>query len=205
MSEKIYGLILAAGFSSRMDGFKPLVLFGQKPFIAHIIDKLSAVCDEIIVVTGFNGYALEDSVKAIYNETPILLKIDFIHNKDFVKGMFSSVQVGSKAVFPKMQDNDHVMLHLVDQPHISENVYTKLADKAHGADINVIVPSHNRRAGHPIVLSRFVVEKIIDAPVSNNLRNILNKFRDKTAYIDIPDESIIQNINTPEEREKYLK
>ncbi len=198
-------MILAAGYSSRMDDFKPLVLYDQKPFIEHIINKLAAVCDEILIVTGFNRYVLEDSVKAIYNGRPILKKIDFVHNKDFAKGMFSSVQVGLKELFPEMQKDDYVMLHLIDQPHIPEAVYEKLVLEARSSTRKVILPSYEKKAGHPIMLSKSVVEKIIDTPVSDNLRNILRNFHDEISYIEILDESIVQDVNTQEERERYLK
>jgi CTP:molybdopterin cytidylyltransferase MocA len=205
MKKKIYGLILAAGYSSRMGDFKPLVRYDQKSFIEHIINKLVAVCDEILIVTGFNGYVLEDSVKAIYSIKQILKKIDFIRNKDFVKGMFSSVQCGLKAIINEMQESDYVMLHLVDQPHISEMVYEKLAHEARSSAPKVILPSYEKKAGHPIMLSKSVVEKIIDAPVSDNLRDILRKFREEISYIEISDESIVQDVNTQKERERYLK
>ncbi len=205
MMPKIFGLILAAGYSSRMDDFKPLMLYDQKPFIEHIINKLAAVCDEILIVTGFNGFVLEDSVKVIYQGKPILKKMDFVHNKDFAKGMFSSVQVGLKELFPEMQKDDYVMLHLVDQPHISEVVYEKLAHKARNSTRKVILPSYEKKAGHPIMLSKSVVEKIINAPASDNLRDILRNFHDEISYIEISDESIVQDVNTQEERERYLK
>jgi len=205
MMPKIFGLILAAGYSSRMGDFKPLVRYDQKPFIEHIIKKLAAVCDEILIVTGFNRYVLEDNVKAIYNGRPILKKMDFVHNKDFAKGMFSSVQVGLKELFPEMQKDDYVMLHLIDQPHIPEAVYEKLVLEARSSVRKVILPSYEKKAGHPIMLSKSVVEKIIDTPVSDNLRNVLRNFHDEISYIEISDESIVQDVNTQEERERYLK
>jgi len=205
MIPKIFGLILAAGYSSRMGDFKPLVLYDQKPFIEHIVNKLGAVCNEILIVTGFNGFVLEDSVKAIFNGKLIMQKIDFIHNKNFVKGMFNSVQTGLKELFPKMQKEDYVMLHLVDQPHISEAVYEKLAHEARSSAWKVILPSYEMKTGHPIMLSKSAVEKIIDAPASDNLRDVLRNFHDEISYLEILDESIIQDVNTREEKEKYLK
>jgi len=205
MMPKIFGLILAAGYSSRMGDFKPLVLYDQKPFIEHIVNKLGAVCNEIVIVKGFNGYVLEDSVKAIFTDKLIMQRINFIHNKNFVKGMFSSVQVGLKKIFPRMQKDDYVMLHLVDQPHISKNVYKKLADEARSCSRKIIMPSYDMKAGHPIMLSKYVVGKIINAPVSDNLRDILRKFHEEISYIEISDESIVQDVNTREEKEKYLK
>ncbi|MDZ7765978.1 MAG: nucleotidyltransferase family protein [Melioribacteraceae bacterium] len=59
MSNKLTGIILSAGLSGRMKAFKPLLkLPNGKTFIQSIVEKLSGVCDEIIVVTGFkrNNY-----------------------------------------------------------------------------------------------------------------------------------------------------
>ena len=205
MSNKLFGMILAAGFSSRMDDFKPLMRFDQKTFIEHIIDKLSVVCEKITIVTGFNGTDLEREVRAAYLGNPILKKIDFIRNENFDRGMFSSVQAGLKAILPGMSPDDHVMLHLVDQPHISEIVYEKLAHEAHCSNHDILMPSYNMKAGHPIIIKRNIVEKIIDAPVSDNLRDVLQKFHDKIRYIKISDESVMQDVNTKMEVEKYLR
>ncbi len=119
--------------------------------------------------------------------------------------MFSSVQIGLKELFPKMQKEDYVMLHLVDQPHISEAVYEKLANEARSSAWKVILPSYEMKTGHPIMLSKSAVEKIIDAPASDNLRDVLRNFHDEISYLEILDESIVQDVNTREEKEKYLK
>ena len=202
---KIFGLIVAAGLSSRMDGFKPLVRYNNKTFIEHIINKLSSVCDSIVIVTGFNGYALEDSVKTMYQKDDILKKVDFVHNQNFQNGMFSSILTGLREILRSMNDQDYVMFHLVDQPHISESVYKILANRAHDGQLKVIIPSYNMKAGHPIVLSKDIIEDIAVAPDSNNLRDILKKWRNDTTYIEITDESVLQDVNTPGERKEYLE
>lgn len=205
MSAKIYGLIIAAGLSSRMEDFKPLVRYNQKTFIEHIINKLARVCDEILIVKGFRGYALEDSIKAMYSGDALLKKIDFVHNKNYEKGMFSSVQAGLKAILPQMNSHDYVMLHLVDQPHISEYVYEELSSKARSENMKVIVPSYNMKAGHPIVLSQEIVKEIIVAPDTETLRDVLKRFHENTTYVNIQEDSIIQDVNTQEDRKRYLK
>ena len=56
----IASIILAAGLSSRMGRFKPLLPYGGKTVIAQIVSVLKkAGLAEIIVVTGFNRTALE--------------------------------------------------------------------------------------------------------------------------------------------------
>ncbi len=196
---------MAAGYSSRMGDFKPLMRYDQKTFIEHIIDKLSIVCKKITIVTGFNRTDLEREVKAAYLGNPILKKIDFMRNENFDRGMFSSVQAGLKAILPGMNPDDHVMLHLVDQPHISEIVYEKLAHEARCSNPDILMPSYNMKTGHPIVIKRNIVEKIIDAPVSENLRDVLKIFQDNFRYIEISDESVMQDVNTKMEVEKYLR
>ena len=205
MSAKIYGLIIAAGLSSRMEDFKALVRFNNKTFIEHIINKLARVCDEILIVKGFRGYALEDSVKALYSGDTLLKKIDFVHNKNYEKGMFSSVQTGLKAILSQMNSHDYVMLHLVDQPHISETVYEILAEKAHNERLKIIIPSYNMKAGHPIILSQEIIKEIIVAPDTETLRDVLKRFHENTIYVNIQEDSIIQDVNTQEDRKRYLK
>jgi len=202
---KIFGLIIAAGLSSRMDGFKPLVRYRDKTFIQHIIDKLSLVCDEIVIVTGHNNKNLEEGVRAMYKGDDVLKKIDFVHNQNFQNGMFSSIKAGVTFLLPRMSESDYIMLHLVDQPHISESVYKTLAEKAHNERLKVIIPSYNMKAGHPIVLSKDIIEDVAVAPDSNNLRDILKKWRNDATYIEITDESVLQDVNTLKERKEYLK
>lgn len=53
------GLIIAAGYSSRFDGFKPLAEYKGKTFLENIINKISKVSDEIYIVTGFNSEKIQ--------------------------------------------------------------------------------------------------------------------------------------------------
>lgn len=187
-----------------MDEFKPLASYKNKTFIEHIINKLSTVCDDILIVTGYNNKILEESVRVVYKSDDVLKKIDFVFNPKFQNGMFSSIKTGVKSLLHKMSKSDYVMLHLVDQPHISESVYTVLAERTHDERLDVIIPSYNMKAGHPIVLSRDVIEYVASVPDSDSLRDILKKWREDTTYVVIEDKSIIQDINTPDEVKEYL-
>jgi molybdopterin-guanine dinucleotide biosynthesis protein A len=67
----ITAIILAGGQSSRMGADKGLVMLGDKAFIAHIIDAVSPLVKEIIIVSQNADYdkfgcrRVEDSIKNV--------------------------------------------------------------------------------------------------------------------------------------------
>ena len=74
-------VIAAAGMSSRMGRFKPLLELGGKPMIRHIADTFRTFgVEKLIVVTGNNAETLEkalpgDDIEFVrnerYAETPV--------------------------------------------------------------------------------------------------------------------------------------
>jgi len=80
-------IVLAAGFSSRMGAFKPLLPFGERTVVAHVVANLRAAgLQRIHVVTGFEAENLAPELNR--------LGVTRAHNPDFAKGMFSSVRAG---------------------------------------------------------------------------------------------------------------
>lgn len=86
MSER-KGLILAAGYGSRLDGtsavggFKPLVAVAEKPLIFRTIESLEkAGCSEIIIVLG---YGHQEIKKAITNSYVGSAQLVFVFNEKF--------------------------------------------------------------------------------------------------------------------------
>ncbi|MEX0844459.1 MAG: sugar phosphate nucleotidyltransferase [Balneolaceae bacterium] len=90
MPEKNYeykGLILAAGYGSRLAGvspvtsFKPLTPVSGKPLIFRTIESLEfAGCTEIVIVLGYGYEVIKQAILDIYKgETPLI----FVYNKDY--------------------------------------------------------------------------------------------------------------------------
>jgi len=200
---KIFGLILAAGYSSRMGDFKPLLLFEEKSFIINIIEKLDSCCERIFIVVGHSKNTLITHVKKSI-KTSIKSRIMYIENKNFSDGMLSSIQAGLKAIKKNISQDDYVMLHLVDQPHIPVNVYAHLADEAKNRKHDIIIPSYNMNAGHPIVFNRKILEQVLLAAATSNLKEIIQKNKDRIQYLEVDDEQVLQDINTQEDKEEFL-
>lgn len=81
------GLILAAGYGSRLQGasalteFKPLTEIAGKPLIFRTIESLEkAGCSEIIIVLGYGHEEIKAAIKNSYTgQTPL----QFVFNKDY--------------------------------------------------------------------------------------------------------------------------
>ena len=83
----ISAIILAAGFSSRMDGFKPLLPLGESNVLTHAVDIfLKADIGDIRVVIGHRASEIRSLVKATGAEAII--------NPRYRTGMLSSIQAG---------------------------------------------------------------------------------------------------------------
>jgi molybdenum cofactor cytidylyltransferase len=164
---KINGIILSAGLSSRVDGFKPLLNYKGQSFVSSILQKLYLVCDNIGVVTGYKNRIIEDEVnKCILNSKFNQNKIKLIYNSEFEKGMFSSLQVGLK----DMSDCDWLLYHFVDQPHLPARFYSDFINQIDDS-YNWIQPEYDQNKGHPILLNKSLFSQLLDSRV-NSLKEI---------------------------------
>ena len=68
----------------------------------------------------------------------------------------------------------------------------------------MIKPVTNSRGGHPVLVSRKVIDCILQEKENNlNFKEYLNKFQPK--YIMVQDETILYNINTYDEYLEFYR
>ena len=80
---KTSAIILAAGLSSRMGDFKPLMKLKEKTVIENLIDSvIESEIDEIIIVLGFRGKDVENHIKFNYKYNLELNKM--IYERDLM-------------------------------------------------------------------------------------------------------------------------
>jgi molybdenum cofactor cytidylyltransferase len=194
MKPKIYGVILSAGYSSRMSQFKPLAKYKGDYFIINILKKLSNFCDKIFIITGYQAELLEMKIMEALETADLLNKIEFVFNKDFPKGMFSSVQTAARRLTEIATPQDYIFLHLVDQPQISLTVYEALVKIVETHKSRIIIPSFSYRSGHPILFKSILLKKIINTKPTYTLEYILvNEF---IHYVNVDDSAILKDVNT---------
>jgi molybdenum cofactor cytidylyltransferase len=194
---RINGLILSAGLSGRMKMFKPLVHYKGKTFINSIIIKLDKICEQIIIVIGFNSDQLKtETIKSLNNDnqSEVLKKIKFVLNDSFQKGMFTSLQKGISEV----KNCDWILYHFVDQPGLPENFYLDFI-KQMDSNYNWIQPVNNGQKGHPILLGKELFDLIANSSPDSNLREISKSSKVKKKYWECKHTEIFQDIDTEED------
>ncbi len=154
-------VILAAGYSSRMAGFKPLMTLGDATLLAHCARLFTAAgLRHISVVTGHRGEEVGREAKR--------LGLTVLPHPEYPRGMFSSVQ---KAV-SQMEQVDGFFLLPVDTPLIYPATVTRLISCYDGR--SVIVPVFNGKQGHPPLIPTRLIPEILAHDGKGGLRTILN-------------------------------
>jgi len=84
-------LIIAAGYSSRMHDFKPLLPFEQISAVKRLIQTYQAHgIEHIYVVVGHR----QDEMREVLKDEDVSI----VYNENYDKGMFSSIQKGVRAI-----------------------------------------------------------------------------------------------------------
>ena len=179
------GIILAGGFSSRANTNKMLLTIDNKPLILHTIESMKPFVSKIIVVTGRYDQEIRNILK---NE-----KITICFNKDYEKGMFSSVLTGVEQV------TDDFFIIPGDIPFVKKETYQALLNGVK----DVRYPNYKGKDGHPIFFKKEMKEKLLAQNVDSNLK----EFRDKQdkEVIDVDDPNINRDIDTIEEYKTLLE
>jgi len=178
-------IILAAGYSSRADGFKMQFQINEKAVIQHVIEAFLPICVNIFVVGGFQYEKLLPLIE------PYGDKVKLVINEDYEKGMFSSVQTGVKQVL-----SEQFFITPGDYPLITTKICCSIliAGKA------FVIPSFHMKGGHPILMSSSCIEELLSENVDGNLKLFLKKM--PVARININDDGIMYDLDT---REDYMK
>jgi len=193
---KITGLIIGAGLSQRMGQLKPLISYNKKPFLAHIILKLNLICQEIVIVTGHKSEFVKDDIIGWLesNCRDMIDKITWSYNPDFESGMLTSLQKG----LLEIEDSDWVLYHFVDQPNIPNLFYEQFEKQIDNA-YDWIQPKYDGQSGHPILISRKLINKILKLETTQSLRDISGneKLKSKRWECEFPE--VLHDFDTPQQ------
>lgn len=180
------GIILAGGFSSRTQSNKMHLSICGKPLIVHTIEAMEPFVNKIFVVTG----RYDEDIRSFIKEDE---KIKIIYNKDYEKGMFSSVLCGVNFV------EDDFFIIPGDIPFVKKETYQKILQGSK----DVRYPTYEGKEGHPLFLKYGLKEKLLKEDINSNLR----LFRDKQdrETIEVDDKFILRDIDTLEDFERVKK
>ena len=189
----VAAIVLAAGLSSRMGRAKVLLPWGNGTVLEAILQRLFMTrLTQVVVVTGH--YA--DRVEAVASK----FDVRTVHNPDYAAGeMLSSLQVGIRAL------DDRIAACLVvlgDQPQIQGHVIARVLSAYAEGRGTIIAPSYQMRRGHPILIDREHWAALLELPSGSSPRDLINARTDEIAYVNVNTDSILADIDTPEDYEQ---
>jgi molybdenum cofactor cytidylyltransferase len=193
----ITAVVLSAGESSRMGRPKALLPIGGQTFIERIVAALSdAGLEKIIVVLGHNAEALKRSIAPL----PVTVLI----NQDYARGQLSSLQVAIRHLLAD-ENCQAVLVHLVDHPYLDARLARLLMERFRDSGKPIVVPRFQGRRGHPVIFARALFQELLDAPLDQGAKAVVNAHRHETLEVDTTEEGITLDIDTPELYRQHVK
>jgi molybdenum cofactor cytidylyltransferase len=172
-----------------MGRFKLTLPWGGHTVIGQVVATLEAAgLAEIVVVTGHRA----EEVSAALGGTSARC----VHNAGYANGeMLGSIRTGLAAMPAGVEA---ALLCLGDQPQMeADTVRAVLAAGEAGSCGEIVIPSYQMRAGHPILLPRWIWPEILAC--QGTLRDVLAAHRDQTEYLTVQTPSILADLDTPDD------
>jgi molybdenum cofactor cytidylyltransferase len=193
----ISAIVLAAGESKRMGRPKQLLEWQGKTLLLHSLESLSrSDADEIILVLGHEADRIKKNLPA--------LPIKIVINPDYQQGMASSLRQGLLAMDPQ---SEAFLLCLADQPGIGPEIVNTLIREFRQADPKrgIVRPVYHGRQGHPVLISARHRQEALLQQGDVGARRILMNHPEDILEIDVDQDAVLMDIDTPEEYQEYTK
>lgn len=189
---KTGAVIVAAGMSSGGASFKPTRPVGSISAAKRIISTLQqAGVEPIVLVTGNQADALEKHVSK--------MGVICLRNEDYeTTEMFDSAKIGLSYLADKC---DQILFTPVDVPLFTAETVRRLA--ASGS--RLASPTYNNKAGHPLLLSAGMVERILAYHGSGGMRGAVMNCGLPTARIPVDDAGVLIDVEEPEDYRELLR
>jgi len=181
-------VIPAAGESKRMGSWKLLLPFRGRTVVEWSVRHALDACARVIVVTGFRGAELEALFHSWEN-------VELVENPVWERGMFSSIKAGVSRVA-----SERFFVALADMPLIRSELYRELSEHK-GCD--AVRPTYEGQKGHPVLLARSLVQKILSLDDSRSMADVLRGAQ----LIELPvdDRFVVCDLDTPSDYETLAR
>jgi molybdenum cofactor cytidylyltransferase len=192
----IAAVILAAGASRRMGRPKLVLPWGQESVIGQVVHTLmEAGINEIVAVTGGAGLLVETALSA--------LPVRTLRNPDYAIGeMLSSCQIGLNALGAHISAT---LIVLGDQPQIEVGVVKSVLEAFEKGTSLMVVPSYRMHRGHPWLVARPFWPAMMALHPPQTMRDFLTQNTELITYVPVETDSILQDLDTPADYERYSR
>ena len=171
-------VVVAAGMSSRMGDFKPMLSIGSISIAQRVVATLKqAGAARVVVVTGYNAEELERHLAGS--------GVVFLRNE-----AYRTTHMCRQVLFTP-----------VDIPLFTSATVEALLSS--GAELACPVCGGSR--GHPILMSAGVIDRILTDSGEGGLQGALERCGVPMTFVEVPDPGILHDADTPEDYRELLR
>ena len=123
----------------------------------------------------------------------------FVENPSWESGMFTSVKAGLAEASPA---STHFAISPADLPFLSKESLRRVLDAVtpvEASDTTVVVPTHARRRGHPLVIPAALRGRVLSWPDTERLSRIFDEPDVDVLHLEGFDDSILRDVDKPED------
>lgn len=194
--ERIGGIVLAAGMSSRMRRPKAQLQLGGRSFMDQCTDALrGGGCDPVVVVVG------EGAQAPAHEGDGVIRAVNPAQGSEQIE----SIRIGL-ATLPA--DCAAAAVLPVDAPAVRPDTVRALLVAFRAAapgSAHVVRPVFGGEPGHPTVFARAVFGQLAEPGLTHGAETVVQ--RQSASRLDVPvdDPGIAGNVNTPEDYERLVQ
>jgi molybdenum cofactor cytidylyltransferase len=171
---------------------KQLLPLGNKTVLRHCLGSiLAAGIDNVVAVVGLHGRNIADDMLGF--------RVKIVFNPDPQSEMADSVRCGLSLIDAS---STGILVCLSDHPLVSPDTFRVLLKHHHENPGRIIVPSHQGRRGHPTLFPAQVMGEILSGL---RLNEIVNRTPERLICVDVKDEGVLLDMDTPEDYRKVLQ
>ena len=188
---QIGAVITAAGMSSRMGDFKPMLNIGSISIAQRIVATFhQAGVTRIVVVTGYNAQQLE---RHLSNNGLV-----FLRNEAYATTqMFDSAKIG---LAYRKDKCDRILFTPVDIPLFTAmTVSALLSTKA-----ELACPVCEGKTGHPLLIASSLVDRILQDGGDGGLQGAILRCGAHMTRVPVEDAGILHDADTPQDYQALL-
>lgn len=189
---RVGAVIVAAGLSSRMGDFKPLMKIGPYTVAQHMICAFrNAGVESIAVVTGHKAEELRAHLQQE--------NVSFLHNENYVNSqMFDSAKIGLSYL---LDCCERMFFTPIDVPLFTAHTLIRML----ALQNQLICPVCGGKQGHPLLLSREAARGILNDCGNGGVKGAISRLPIAMATVEVDDPGILYDADTPEELERLRK
>jgi molybdenum cofactor cytidylyltransferase len=187
---KTGAVVAAAGLSSRMKSFKPMLQLAGTTMIKTVVSTLrSAGVSTVVVVVGKNADQMIEHLSEPY--------VACVYNKDYAKtDMFYSACIGLRFIQHK---TDRLFFLPGDVPLFSRQSLIAMMRHMDCCSCSIVIPSHNGKRGHPVLMKNDVIHEIVSYKGGGGLKGAIEAYAGAKDLIELQDPGITIDADKPED------